>query len=72
MEKIGDAEQPDQAFSPSICTIFSILVLQFSNDQIQATRFKVPDVQPIELQTILETNSRINSEQLVETNTFST
>eukprot|EP00924_Labyrinthula_sp_SR-Ha-C_P011168 snap_masked-scaffold_81-processed-gene-0.16-mRNA-1 protein AED:1.00 eAED:1.00 QI:0/-1/0/0/-1/1/1/0/126 len=45
VEKIGDAEQPDQASSLSICTVFSIFVLyfgQFSNDQIQATRFKDP------------------------------
>eukprot|EP00924_Labyrinthula_sp_SR-Ha-C_P013958 snap_masked-scaffold_5-processed-gene-18.35-mRNA-1 protein AED:1.00 eAED:1.00 QI:0/0/0/0/1/1/2/0/131 len=45
---------------------------QFSNDQIQATRFKDPDAQTIELQTILEANSRINNEQLGEINTYST
>eukprot|EP00924_Labyrinthula_sp_SR-Ha-C_P012990 snap_masked-scaffold_12-processed-gene-5.53-mRNA-1 protein AED:1.00 eAED:1.00 QI:0/0/0/0/1/1/2/0/120 len=39
VEKIRDAEQPDQASSPSICTIFSIFVF---NNQIQATRFKDP------------------------------
>eukprot|EP00924_Labyrinthula_sp_SR-Ha-C_P002523 snap_masked-scaffold_16-processed-gene-6.71-mRNA-1 protein AED:1.00 eAED:1.00 QI:0/-1/0/0/-1/1/1/0/113 len=29
VEKTGDAEQPDQTFSPSICTIFSIFVSLF-------------------------------------------
>eukprot|EP00924_Labyrinthula_sp_SR-Ha-C_P000788 snap_masked-scaffold_7-processed-gene-3.37-mRNA-1 protein AED:1.00 eAED:1.00 QI:0/0/0/0/1/1/2/0/150 len=68
VEKTGDAEQPDQAFYPRFAQFSQFL---FLNGQIHATRFKDPDAQPIELQTILETNSRINNEQLGEINTYS-